>query len=102
MLTTNQQLRNPSQIERRILTSLAAGDSRQDAALHAGLTVRAVTNILEKMRDRFAPTLPALIAIAVKLEWIPVPIWTMPTPLPPSARAARTAIPTPNATVEDL
>ena len=96
MLTTNQQLRNPSQIERRILTSLAAGDSRQDAALHAGLTPRAVAAILERLRDRFAPTLPALIAIAVKLEWIPVPIWTMPTPSPIRASAGRGSVQKPN------
>ena len=36
--------------------------------------------ILERLRDRYAPTLLALIALAVKLEWIPVPVWTMPTP----------------------
>jgi hypothetical protein len=52
-----------------------------------GLTVRAVAAILERLHDRYAPTVPALIAMAVKLEWITVPIWTMhadPTP-PPSA-----------------
>ena len=95
MLTTNQQQRNPTARERRILTALASGASRPEAALQAGLTVRAVTAILERLRDRFAPTMPALIALAVKLEWISVPIWTMPatpTPLPTSTRTPRTAI----------
>ena len=86
MLTTNQQQRNPTARERQVLAALASGASRQEAAALTGLTPRAVAAILERLRDRFAPTLPALIAIAVKLEWIPVPIWTMPTdpsPLPP-------------------
>ena len=90
MLTTNQQQRNPTARERQVLAALAAlaaGASRQEAAALTGLTPRAVAAILERLRDRFAPTLPALIAIAVKLEWIPVPIWTMPTPLPPPTSA---------------
>lgn len=84
MLTTNQQQRNPTPQERAILAALASGASRREAATHTGLTPRAIATILESLRDRFAPTLPALIALAVKLEWIPVPIWTMctPTPLP--------------------
>ena len=89
MLTTNQQQRNPSEQERRILAALASGASRQEAAMLTGMTPRAVAATLERLRDRFAPTLPALIALAVKLEWIPVPIWTMPndpTPLPPHPR----------------
>ena len=87
MLTTNQQQRNPTARERQVLAALASGASRQEAAALTGLTPRAVAAILERLRDRFAPTLPALIAIAVKLEWIPVPIWTMPTPLPPPTTA---------------
>lgn len=59
MLTTNQQQRNPTAQERRILTALASGASRPEAALQAGLTVRAVAAILERPRDRFAPTMPA-------------------------------------------
>lgn len=82
MLTTNQQRRNPTARERRILTALASGASRPEAALQAGLTVRAVTAILERLRDRFAPTMPPLIALAVKLEWISVPIWTIPATHP--------------------
>ncbi len=58
-----------------------------------GITPRAVSTALERLRTRFAPTLPALIALAVKLEWIPVPIWTMPTdhptPLPPITPPAK-------------
>ncbi len=88
MLTTNQQQQNPTAQERAILAALASGASRQETAAQSGLTVRAVAASLEHLRDRFAPTLPALIALAVKLEWIPVPIWTMPpnhpTPLPPT------------------
>ncbi len=78
--------RNPTAQERSILAALASGASRQDAAMLTGLTPRAVAAILERLRDRYAPTLPALIALAVKLEWIPVPIWTMPTDHPTPLR----------------
>jgi hypothetical protein len=88
MLTTNQQQRNPTAQERAILSALASGSSRRETATHTGLTVRAIATILERLRDRHAPTLPALIALAVKLEWISVPIWTMQTetPTPPPSR----------------
>ncbi len=93
MLTINQQPRNPNAQERAILAAIASGASRKEVAIQTALTERAVAAALERLRDRYAPTVPALIALAVKLEWIPVPIWTMPTPLPPitPSRAPRTA-----------
>jgi DNA-binding CsgD family transcriptional regulator len=75
VLTIDQPTRNPTPQERRILTSLANGSSRAEAALAAGITVRLVTVTLEHLRDRYAPTTCSLIALAVKLEWIAVPVW---------------------------
>jgi hypothetical protein len=83
MLTVTQDGRNPTQKERQILTLLAAGDTRAEAAHHAGLKLRAVTAIIEGMRDRYAPTLPALMVLAVKLQWIETPI-TISDPKPPT------------------
>ncbi len=74
MLTVTQDGRNPTDRERSILAALAAGDTRKEAALHLGLNIRAVTASIEAMRDRFAPTLPALMVMAVQLQWIHAPI----------------------------
>jgi hypothetical protein len=74
MLTVTQDGRNPTTKERQILQLLAAGNTRAEAAHHAGMKLRAVTALLEGMRDRYAPTLPALMALAVKLQWIEIPI----------------------------
>jgi DNA-binding CsgD family transcriptional regulator len=74
-LTVYQSPRNPTERERRILTLLAEGHSQKQAAAHLGVKPRCVTNSLGNMRNRYtAPTHEALIAMAVRLQWISVAI----------------------------
>ena len=70
-----QSPRNPTTRERRILTLLAEGHTQKQAAGHLGLRPRSVTNALGHMRDRYtAPTNEALIALAMRLQWIEIGI----------------------------
>jgi DNA-binding CsgD family transcriptional regulator len=74
-LTVHQRPRNPTQRERTILLLLAEGHTQKQAAGHLGLKPRSVTSAIERMRDRYtAPTIAALIALAVHLQWIAVAI----------------------------
>jgi hypothetical protein len=75
MTTITQSTPNPSPVERRILRALARGASQREAARDAGIRPRAAALALAEMRDRYAPTTHALIALAVKLEWIELPVW---------------------------
>jgi hypothetical protein len=53
----------------------------QDTARHLETTLRTITVALHRMRDRYNfPTNEALIAVAVKLEWIPLAIDTTDDP----------------------
>ncbi len=95
MLTLNQQQPNPTPIQRRVLTAFAHGATREEAAQNAGLTVKAVSAMLERMRNQYAPTMAALIALAVKLEWVTLQRWvpkyehpqTLPPPTPRQTRS---------------
>jgi DNA-binding CsgD family transcriptional regulator len=70
-----QAPRNPTERERRILALLAEGHSQRAAAAHLGVKPRAVTSKLQQMRNRYtARTNEALVALAVRLEWIAVAI----------------------------
>jgi len=74
MLTTNQQERNPTQRERLILTLMIEGHSTAEIAGLLGTTPHVIRNQVQHLRDRFAATNEALIAMAVRLEWIACPI----------------------------
>ena len=70
-----QASRNPTARDREILTLLAEGHTHKQAAGHLGLAHRSVTNALGRMRARYTtPTNEALIALAVRLQWINVAI----------------------------
>lgn len=70
-LTVYQAPRNPSPRERRILTLLAEGHTQRELARHLGFAHHSVSNALGRMRTRYAaPTNEALIALAVRLQWI--------------------------------
>jgi DNA-binding CsgD family transcriptional regulator len=74
-LPIHQRHPNPSPEEREILASVAEGWTPQDTARHLATSRRTVTAALHRMRDRYNfPTNEALIAAAVKLEWIPLAI----------------------------
>src|SRR3954469_7620480 len=74
-LIVYQRPRNPTERERRILALLAGGLTQKQAAGHLGVTPRAITACVEKMRDRYtAPTNEALIALAVRLQWIEIAV----------------------------
>ena len=74
-LIVYQRPRNPTERERTILTLVAEGHTHKQAAGHLGLAHRSVTNALGRMRDRYTtPTNEALIALAVRLQWIAVTI----------------------------
>jgi DNA-binding CsgD family transcriptional regulator len=74
-LSVYQSPRNPTVRERGILTLLAEGLTQKQAAAHLGLHHRTVTNTLGHMRERYsAATNEALIAAAVRLQWIAVAI----------------------------
>ena len=74
-LTVYQAPRNPSSRERRIVTLLAEGRSRHELARYLDLAYHSVSNALSRMRLRYtAPTNEALVAIAVRLQWISLAI----------------------------
>lgn len=74
-LAVYQSPRNPTPRERRILTLLAEGHTQKQAAGHLGLAPRYVTNSVANMRTRYtAPTNEALVALAVRLQWITLAI----------------------------
>lgn len=74
-LAVYQHPRNPNDRERRILALLAEGHTHKQAAGHLGMNPRAVTRTLQTMRDRYTtPTNEALIALAIRLQWIAVAI----------------------------
>ena len=74
-LPIHQRPPNPSPEEREILASVAEGWTPQDTARHLATSPRTITAALHRMRDRYnLPTNEALIAAAVKLEWIPIAI----------------------------
>jgi DNA-binding NarL/FixJ family response regulator len=70
-----QHPRNPTEHDRAILELIAAGHSHTSAAAELHTRPRNVTQALAKMRARYtAPTNEALIAIAVRLQWIAVAV----------------------------
>lgn len=74
-LTVYQTPRNPTSRERRILTLLAEGRTQKQAAGHLGLKPRSITGTLEKMRGRYtARTNEALVALAIRLQWVKLAI----------------------------
>ena len=80
-LPIHQRPPNPSPEEREILASVAEGWTPQDTARHLATSPRTITAALHRMRDRYnLPTNEALIAAAVKLEWIPLAIDTADEP----------------------
>jgi len=74
-LAVYQSPRNPNPRERRILTLLAEGHTQKEAAQRLGIRSRAVTSSVSLMRTRYAaPTNEALVALAVRLQWITIAI----------------------------
>ncbi len=74
-LIVYQRPRNPTERERSILTLVAEGHTHKEAAGYLGLAHRSVTNALGRMRERYtAPTNEALIALAVRLQWVSLAI----------------------------
>lgn len=74
-LTVYQSPRNPTPRERQILTLIAEGRTQKEAAACLRLAHRSLSNALGHMRDRYsAPTNEALIALAVRLQWISLAI----------------------------
>jgi len=87
-LCVYQTPRNPTPRDREILTLIAEGHTQKQAAGHLGLKPRSVTRALEDMRGRYtAPTNEALIALAMRLQWIDlaIEIGQVQTPPPDSA-----------------
>lgn len=74
VLRIGQGPRNPTGRERSILTLLAAGNDQSTIAGIHGVRPGTIRNQLTRMRDMWAPTTPSLIALAIKLGWITVPI----------------------------
>lgn len=74
-LVVYQAPRNPSERQRGILTLIAEGLTQKEAAAHLGLKPRCVTSALATMRDRYtASSNEALIALAIRLQWIEIAI----------------------------
>ncbi|HEV2395650.1 MAG TPA: LuxR C-terminal-related transcriptional regulator [Candidatus Sulfotelmatobacter sp.] len=74
-MTVYQSPRNPTPHERRILTLLAEGRTHKQAAARLGIKPHSLTAAVEKMRERYtAPTNVALVALAVRLQWIALAI----------------------------
>lgn len=78
-LAVYQSPRNPTPRERRILTLLAEGHTQKETANRLGIRSRAVTTSVALMRSRYsAATSEALIALAVRLQWISLAIDCLP------------------------
>jgi DNA-binding NarL/FixJ family response regulator len=74
-LVVYQAPRNPSERQRGILTLLAEGLTQREAAAHLGVKPRCVTSALANMRERYTTTTnEALIALAIRLQWIEIAI----------------------------
>jgi DNA-binding NarL/FixJ family response regulator len=74
-LVVFQHPRNPTEHDRAILELIAAGHSHTSAAAELHTRPRNITQALAKMRARYtAATNEALIAIAVRLQWIALAI----------------------------
>jgi DNA-binding CsgD family transcriptional regulator len=74
-LLVYQSPRNPTARQRRILILLAEGLTQKQAAAHLGLKPRCVTSALANMRERYtAASNEALIALAIRLQWIAIAI----------------------------
>lgn len=70
-----QSPRNPTPRERQILTLIAEGRSQKQAAAQLRLAHYSVTSALGRMRARYtAATNEALIALAVRLQWVTLAI----------------------------
>jgi len=70
-----QHPRNPSPRDREILTLLAEGHTRKQAAAALHLKPRTITATIQRMCDRYGAANPlALIAAAIRLEWIALEI----------------------------
>jgi DNA-binding CsgD family transcriptional regulator len=70
-----QRARNPTLRDREILTLLAEGHTQKEAAGILAAKPRTVTSAVERIRARYtAPTLAALVALAIRLEWIALAI----------------------------
>ena len=74
MLTADQQARNPTPRQRRILRRLADGQSITEIAAEDGVPTHHISRQLEALRNRFAATNCALVALGVRLQWFPVEI----------------------------
>jgi DNA-binding CsgD family transcriptional regulator len=80
-LSVYQSPRNPTPREREILTLIAEGRTQKQAAARLGLAHHSLSNALGHMRDRYNfTTNEALIAAAVKLDWISLAIDTTADP----------------------
>ena len=74
-LRVYQTPRNPTQRDRAILTLLAEGLTQRQAAAHLGIRPRCVNSALANMRECYAAgSNEALIALAVRLQWIELAI----------------------------
>jgi DNA-binding CsgD family transcriptional regulator len=74
-LTVFQSPRNPTLRDREILTLLAEGHTQKEAAGILAAKTRTITSAVERMRARYTvPTLTALVALAIRLEWIALAI----------------------------
>jgi len=73
-MVISQHARNPTPRQRRILRRLAEGMTQPEIAAEDGVPPHQVSRQLEALRNRFAATNCALIAIAVRLQWIPIEI----------------------------
>jgi DNA-binding NarL/FixJ family response regulator len=74
-LVVYQHPRNPTERQRGILTLLAEGLTQKQVAAHFGLKLRCVTSALGNMRARYTTTSnEALIALAIRLQWIEIAI----------------------------
>src|SRR4051794_13267086 len=70
-----QQPRNPTPRDREILTLLAEGHTQKAAAHILQLKPRTIAAAVDRMRDRYtAPTLAALVVLALRLQWIEIAI----------------------------
>jgi len=66
-----QQPRNPTPRDREILPLLAEAHTQKDTARILAAKPRTITAAVERMRDRYtAATNTALVALAIRLEWI--------------------------------